>query len=92
MAWALGVAVFQLPAEFVDAVLWLGLILPFITGLFGVSSLYSGFAALAHALPSQCRGQRACLLRRLVVSWSVCYTAVTPVMIYTLWEYFARGP
>jgi len=90
MAWALGVAVFQLPNEFVDAVLWLGLILPFITGLFGVSSLYSGFAALAHALPSECRGQRACLLRRLVVSWSVCYTAVTPVMIYTLWEHFSR--
>jgi hypothetical protein len=91
MAWALGVSVFHLPQEFVDAVLWLGLILPFITGLFGVRSLYTGFAALASRLPAGCRGERACLLRRLVVSWSVCYTAITPVMIYTLWEYFSRG-
>jgi len=41
-------------------------------------------------LPLKGRCQRACLLRRLVVSWSVCYAAVTPVMIYSLWEYFAR--
>lgn len=91
MAFALGAAVFQMPDVIVDSVLRLGLILPFAAGLAGVRSLYTGFAALAQALPSECRGRRACLLRRLIVSWSVCYTAVTPVMIYTLWEYFSRG-
>jgi hypothetical protein len=90
MAFTLGAAVFHAPDMIVNSVLWLGLILPFVAGLFGVGSLYMGFAALAHALPAACRGQRACLLRRLIVSWSVCYTAVTPVMIYTLWEYFSR--
>jgi len=91
MAWALGVSVFHLPQEFVDAVLWLGLVLPFLTGLFGVRSLYNGFAALASRLPAGCRGERACLLRRLVVSWSFFYNETATIKIYTLWEYFSRG-
>lgn len=89
-AFGLGAAVFDAPRLVVDSVLWLGLVLPFAAGLFGVNSLYTGFIALADALPADCRGKRACFLRRLVVSWAVCYTAVTPVMIYTLWEYFSR--
>jgi hypothetical protein len=91
MAFTLGAAVFQMADMIVNAVLWLGLILPFIAGLFGVGSLYSGFSLLAQSLPAASRCQRSCLLRRLIVSWSVCYTAVTPVMIFTLWEYFSRG-
>lgn len=91
MACSLGVAVFHAPRVLAESVLWLGLLLPFGAGLFGMISLYSGFTALAEAIPAPRRCQRACLLRRLVVSWSVCYTAVTPVMIYTLWEYFSRG-
>ena len=91
MAFSLGAAVFEAPAILVDAVLQVGLLLPFAAGLFGAHSLYAGFNALAGVLPPDRRCQRACLLRRLVVSWSVCYTAVTPVMIYTLWEYFSRA-
>ena len=90
MAFSLGVAVFEAPALLVDCVLQVGLLLPFGAGLFGARSLYAGFSALAGAMSPERRCQRACLLRRLVVSWSVCYAAVTPVMIYTLWEYFAR--
>ena len=90
MAFSLGAAVFEAPALLVDCVLQVGLLLPFGAGLFGAHSLYTGFSALAGTLPPERRCQRACLLRRLVVSWSVCYAAVTPVMIYTLWEYFAR--
>jgi hypothetical protein len=90
MALSLAVAVFHLPGMLAESVLWLGLLLPFGAGLFGMLSLYAGFTALADAIPTPRRCQRACLLRRLVVSWSVCYAAVTPVMIYTLWEYFAR--
>jgi uncharacterized membrane protein len=91
MAFSLGAAVFDAPAVLVDSVLRVGLLLPFAAGLFGAHSLYAGFNALAATMPSERRCQRACLLRRLVVSWSVCYTAVTPVMIYTLWEYFSRA-
>lgn len=90
VAFSLGAAVFEAPALLVDCVLQVGLLLPFGAGLFGAHSLYAGFSALAGTLPSERRCQRACLLRRLVVSWSVCYAAVTPVMIYTLWEYFSR--
>jgi hypothetical protein len=90
MAFSLGAAVFDAPALLVDGVLRVGLLLPFGAGLIGARSLYAGFSALAGALPPERRCQRTCLLRRLVVSWSVCYAAVTPVMIYTLWEYFSR--
>src|SRR5262245_47481084 len=90
MACSLGAAIFQAPPVVTESVLWLGLVLPFVAGLFGVNSLYTGFTALTDALPEERRYRRACFLRRLVVSWSVCYTAVTPVMIYTLWEYFSR--
>ena len=91
MAFSLGAAVFHAPPAISESVLWLGLVLPFAAGLFGVSSLYGGFSALADVLPPARRFRRTCFLRRLVVSWSVCYTAVTPVMIYTLWEYFSRS-
>jgi hypothetical protein len=82
-ALALGVAIFELPQERV--VLWLGLILPFLAGLYGVRSLYFGFSRLASKVPGDCRADRACFLRRLVLSWAAIYTAVTPVMIYTVW-------
>ena len=91
MAFSLGAAVFHAPPAISESVLWLGLVLPFAAGLFGVSSLYGGFSALADVLPPARRYRRTCFLRRLVVSWSVCYTAVTPAMIYTLWEYFSRS-
>jgi hypothetical protein len=90
MAFSLGAAIFHAPQLYSDSILWLGLILPFAAGLFGISSLYEGFTGLADVLPAERRYRRTCFLRRLVVSWSVCYTAVTPVMIYTLWEYFSR--
>jgi len=90
MAFSLGAAIFHAPRVLSDSILWMGLVLPFIAGLFGVRSLYFGFTALTDALPEERQSRRACFLRRLVVSWSVCYTAVTPVMIYSLWEYFAR--
>ncbi len=90
VAFSLGVAIFHVAEIVTIGILGLGLVLPFLAGLFGVTSLYAGFTSLADALPAECRYGRACFLRRLVVSWSVCYTAVTPVMIYTLWEYFSR--
>jgi hypothetical protein len=71
-------------------VLWLGFILPFLAGLYGVRSLYFGFMRLTATLPGSCRESRTCFLRRLVLSWAAIYSVVTPVMIYTVWEALQR--
>jgi hypothetical protein len=66
------------------------LALPFIAGLWGVVSLYDGFVGLADTIPCDRREGRRCLLRRLVLAWSGCYTFVTPLVIYTLWYRLAQ--
>jgi hypothetical protein len=90
VALVLGTLVFGLPQPAVQLECLLGMSLPFIAGLWGTRSLYLGFVALGDTLPADRRCRRACFLRRLVVSWCACLTAVTPVMIYTLWEFFGR--
>ena len=86
----LGLVVFHAPGWVVGAVCFLGLALPFIAGLYGTRSLYIGFIGLADTLPKDRRCRRECFLRRLLCAWSACFTAVTPVMIFTLWEYMSR--
>lgn len=88
VAIAMGVAIFPFPPVMIHQALWLGLLLPFVAGLWGIRSLYVGFTALACTLPIELRYRRHCFLHRLVLSWAACYTAVTPVMVFTLWEYF----
>jgi hypothetical protein len=89
VAVVLGLIVFKAQPESLQSVLTLGLALPFLAGLWGVWSIYRGFLRLADTLPVSCRDQRACFLRRLTVAWAAVYTAVTPIMIYTLWEKLA---
>jgi hypothetical protein len=86
---ALGGIVFAAPPHLLRWVLYAGLALPFAAGLWGVRSIYIGFLGLSDTLPSQRRCQRERWLRRLTAACSACYTAVCPVMIYTLWVYFA---
>lgn len=89
-ALGLAVVIFDLPEPLRNATLWLGLILPFLAGLFGTYSLYEGLAGFADTLPPARQCERGCFLRRLVFSWAACYTAITPVMIHSLWVLFAR--
>lgn len=89
-ALGLAVVIFDLPEPFRIATFWLGLILPFLAGLFGTYSLYQGLAGFADTLPADRQCERGCFLRRLVFSWAGCYTAITPVMIHSLWVMFAR--
>ena len=89
-ALGLAVVIFDLPQPVRDATFWLGLVLPFLAGLFGTYSLYQGLAGFADTLAADRRCRRACFLRRLVFSWAACYTAVTPVMIHSLWVMFTR--
>lgn len=89
VAAALGAMVFAAPPPVLRGVLYAGLALPFVAGLWGVRSIYVGFLGLSDTLPTRRRCQRECWLRRLTAACSACYTAVCPVMIYTLWGYFA---
>jgi hypothetical protein len=87
VALCMGIIVFDfLPVSSLRFALFCGLCLPFVAGLWGTASLYHGFAALADTIPADCRDRRACFLRRLVFSWGICYTAVAPLMIFTLWQ------
>ncbi|MBI3462994.1 MAG: hypothetical protein HY000_08025 [Planctomycetes bacterium] len=86
---ALGMIVLRASEPWMHATIYLGLALPFIAGLWGVRSLYVGFVGLADTMPPAFRCRRECFLRRLILAWSGCYTAVTPVMIYSLWHYFS---
>ena len=90
LAGALGTVVFGAPSHVQRLVLDIGLGLPFVAGLWGVRSIHIGFLGLSDTLPDARRCRRECWLRRLTVACSVCYTAVCPVMIYTLWRYFVE--
>lgn len=85
----LGAAVFEASAEVVVALAYLGLILPFVAGLWGTRTLYVSFLGWCDTLPALRRERRKCFLRRLLLAWCGCYTAIAPVMIYTLWEKMA---
>jgi len=68
----------------------LALALPFMAGIWGAVCLYRGFICLADTLPAERAGTRTCFLRRLILAWSGCYTFVTPLVIYSLWQHLAR--
>jgi hypothetical protein len=89
VAVALGMIVFSAPDDWMRGTIYLGLVLPFIAGLWGVHTLFVGFTDLAETLPARRKAHRAVFLRRLTLAWSACYTTVTPVMIYWLWTRFA---
>lgn len=89
-ALGLAIAIFDLPDVARHATFWLGMPLPFLAGLFGTYSLYQGLAGFADTLPPARRARRECFLRRLVIAWAACYTAVSPVMIHSLWVTLAN--
>lgn len=86
VAIVLGVIVFDARIVSLNTVLWTGLLLPFVAGLCGVESMYRGFVGLSERMTNQWRCRRECFLRRLLFSWSACYMAVSPIMIFTLWQ------
>jgi hypothetical protein len=90
VALAMGVAIFDAGEPLVRAAMLLGLALPFIAGIWGTVAMYQAFALVCDTLPANRIERRSCFLRRLVLSWSVIYTAVMPVMIYSVWEVLSR--
>ena len=89
VAVVLGLSVFGAQPEQLQVAFYLGLVLPFGAGCWGVRTIYRGFLSLADTLPAARRGRRECFLRRLTLACAGCYSAVTPVMVYTLWDYFS---
>jgi hypothetical protein len=89
VAVALGAIVFEAPASWLDRTVDLGLLLPFIAGLWGVRSLYLGFTRLCDTIRPDRREARAVFLSRLTLAWAACYSVVTPVMIHALWRHFS---
>jgi len=87
-AFALGVILFDCAPATRELVFHLGLALPFIAGVAGCQSLYRGFGNLPCDLSPTLQYQRQCFLRRLLMSWSLIFTAVSPVMIHELWASF----
>jgi hypothetical protein len=90
VAMAMGVVIFDIGEFWLRATMWLGLVLPFIAGFWGTVSLYQGFSQMCDTMPADRAVRRECFLRRLVLSWAACYSAIMPVMIYSLWEVFSR--
>jgi hypothetical protein len=89
VAVVLGLVVFGADPGTLEAGLYLGLALPFLAGLEGLRVLYRGVQSMAQTVDEDRRCRRECFLRRLVLAWAVCYTAVSPVLIYRLWELWA---
>ena len=85
-AFGLATAIFPLPDVSRDTVLLFGLLLPFIAGFAGTYSLYRGLSTLTDTITPERREHRECFLQRLVVSWCGVYSAVSPVLIFTLWQ------
>ena len=85
----LGAVIFRAPPETLRAVLWIGVGLPFLVGLWGVRAIYRGFVGLSDTMPVERRCGRRWWLEWLTLACSICYTAVCPVMIFTLWRHFA---
>lgn len=82
----LAIAIFPMSEFWRNTLLLLGLLLPFIAGTAGTYSLYRGLSGFADTMPAERRELRGCFLRRLVLSWAACYSAVSPVLIFTLWQ------
>ena len=89
VAVAMGVVIFKVDEFWIQATMVLGLVLPLIAGFWGTASLYQGFAQLCDTMPPEQAASRECFLRRLVLSWTACYSAIMPVMIYSLWAVFS---
>jgi hypothetical protein len=87
LAIVLGAIVFHVPGESLRWAIWLGLCLPFIAGFWGLRGIYQGFLGLADTIEESRRCNRLCYLRGLTLVCTLCYAAVAPVMIYTLWKY-----
>ena len=87
----MGLVIFEAPVEAIAVALDIGLLLPFVAGLWGLRAIYVGTMRLYDCQAVVGQEQRRWLLRRLTFAWAAVYTAVLPIMIFRLWEFFAAS-
>jgi hypothetical protein len=86
-AWVLGnvVGIFT----DVEATLRVGLVVPFAVGLFGVAAVDRAFRSMLDVLPVT-HQRRGNFVRRMVLAWGALFTAVAPVALYRVGDWFGR--
>ena len=89
VALVLGLVVANAPDEVLMGALSVGLLLPFVSGVWGLRAIYRGVMDLSREMPFDWQCRRGCFLRRLTFWWAAVYAAVVPVMIFKLWESIA---
>lgn len=89
VAVVLGFIVFDAPGDWMEQGMYFGLMLPFLAGIECIRCIYRCVMGMAETMPPERRCRRECFLRRLTVSWALVYTAVSPVMIFRLWQFFS---
>ncbi|HVE85627.1 MAG TPA: hypothetical protein VND93_22390 [Myxococcales bacterium] len=84
-AWVLGnvVGVF---AD-VETTLGVGLLVPFIVGLFGVGAVEKAFRSMLDVVPITHR-RRGNFVFRMVLAWGALFTAIAPVALFRLGDWF----
>lgn len=90
VAFALSAVIYATDAMVLAGFVLTALALPFLAGIAGAVSLHRGFMKLGDTLSPHHGAERRCLLRRLILAWSGCYTFVTPLVIYSLWHNLAK--
>lgn len=71
----------------VEGTLTIGMVLPFLVGLWGVVEVDRGFRGMVDALPVT-HVRRGNFIRRMVLAWGALYTVIAPVALVRLCEWF----
>jgi hypothetical protein len=87
-AWLLGnvVGVFSN----VELTLTVGMVLPFVVGLWGIAEVDRGFRGMLDTLPVT-HARRGNFIRRMVLAWGALYTVIAPVALVRLCEWLGGG-
>lgn len=89
VAWALSPFLgLNLAATDLNLVLAVGLVVPFVVGLAGLSSIYRSFRRLIRRLPIT-HPRRGNIMLRLVLCWGVVMISVAPVAMYRIGEFLS---
>lgn len=69
--------------------MYVGLLLPFILGVRGAQSIFSGFRTVVNALPASERKRRYALPGWLVFVWASLFTVTAPLVLYEVWRHLS---
>jgi hypothetical protein len=73
----------------VETTLRVGLVIPFAVGLFGVFAVERAFRSMLDVLPVT-HARRGNFVRRMVLAWGALFTAIAPVALWRVGEWFGQ--